>query len=109
MIGTEGNGRHCATLVTPQVMPGRIALLALLLVLPRGAVAHDIPNDVTIQLFLKPGGQRLQLLVRVPLKAIRDINFPERAGYLDLAQADPLLPDPPLLSIPDFLNLSQSK
>jgi len=90
-------------------MPGRIALLALLLVLPRGAVAHDIPNDVTIQLFLKPGGQRLQLLVRVPLKAIRDINFPERAGYLDLAQVDPLLPDAARLWISDFIELYEGE
>ena len=47
--------------------------------------AHDIPNDVTIQAFLKPEGQRLHLLVRVPLTAMRDINFPgARPGYLDI-------------------------
>ena len=40
--------------------------------------AHDIPNDVTVQAFLKPEGQRLRLLVRVPLKAMRDVEFPRR-------------------------------
>ena len=59
---------------------------------PLSLAAHDIPNDVTIQAFLKPESGRLHLLMRVPLKAIRDINFPERGqGYLDLAQTDALL------------------
>jgi len=31
--------------------------------------AHDIPNDVTVQVLVKPDGQRVQLLVRAPLKA----------------------------------------
>ncbi len=38
--------------------------------------AHDIPSDVTVHAFVKPAGGRLQLLVRVPLKAIRDLDFP---------------------------------
>ena len=84
-------------------------MLAVLLILSRGAVAHDIPNDVTIQLFLKPEGERLHLLVRVPLKAIRDINFPERAGYLDLAHVDPLLPDAARLWISDFIELYEGE
>ena len=67
---------------------------ALFLALPQGAAAHDIPNDVTVQAFLKPAGEQLHLLVRVPLKAMRDYDFPVRgAGYLDLARVDPLLPD----------------
>lgn len=56
--------------------------------------AHDIPNDVTVQAFLKPEGQRLRLLVRAPLKALRDVDFPTRGpGYLDLARADSALRD----------------
>jgi len=44
---------------------------------------------VTIQAFLKPEGQRLRLLVRVPMKAMRDVDFPKRgAGYVDLASRD---------------------
>jgi len=51
--------------------------------------AHDIPNDVTMQVFVKPSGQRLSLLVRAPLKAMRDTEFPKLGpGYLDLARAD---------------------
>jgi len=37
---------------------------ALVFLLPSGPAAHEIPNDVTIRMFLKPEGQRLHLLVR---------------------------------------------
>jgi len=48
--------------------------------------AHDIPGDVTVQAFLKPEGRHLRLLVRVSLKAMRDMVFPEDdRGYLDVA------------------------
>ena len=33
-----------------------------------------------LQVFLKPEGRRLNLLVRAPLTAIRDVTFPERGG-----------------------------
>jgi hypothetical protein len=70
------------------------------------AVAHDIPNDVTVQAFLKPSGDRAHLLVRVPLKAMRDIVFPEKGtGYLDLERVPPLLPDAAVLWISDFIDL----
>ena len=56
-------------------------------------LAHDIPSDVTVQAFVRPEGNSLKLLVRVPLKAMRDVNFPVRGpGYLDLASAEQLSP-----------------
>lgn len=56
---------------------------------PYPIVAHDIPTDVNIRAFVKPDGQRLNLLVRVPLRAILDVTFPKRGpGYLDLPRAD---------------------
>ena len=68
--------------------------------------AHDIPNDVTVQIFLKPDAQRLNLLVRVPLRAVRDIVFPERGqGYLDLERAQPMLRDAATLWLGDSLFL----
>ena len=84
-----------------------IALLAAFLFSPRGAVAHDIPNDVTVQAFLKPEGESLHLLVRVPLRAIRDVDFPSRGkeGFIDLERTDPLLPDAARLWISDFIKL----
>ena len=58
------------------------------------AQAHDIPADVTVQSFLKPEGHTLRFLVRVPMKAMRDIEFPKRGpGYLDLDRVDEYLRD----------------
>jgi len=74
----------------------RVAVLALAaafsLVRPGPLAAHDIPADVTVQAFLKPEGTRLHLLVRVPLAALRDVDYPTRGpGYLDLAGVDAAL------------------
>jgi hypothetical protein len=59
-------------------MKGLWLATALVLATATIAGAHDIPADVTIQAFLKPEGQRLRLLVRVPLEALRDLNVPSR-------------------------------
>ncbi len=81
-------------------------LAASLFLLPFRARAHDIPNDVTIQMFVKPEGAHLHLLVRVPLKAMRDISFPERGpGYLDLTRASNLLPGAARLWIAGFFEM----
>jgi len=72
-----------------------LALAAgLVLALPAGAAAHDIPQSVTVLAFVRPDGGRLRLVVRVPLEAIRDVDFPLRGpGYLEIGQLDPLLRD----------------
>jgi hypothetical protein len=86
------------------------SLAVLILALPPGAAAHDIPNDVTARMFLKPQGQHLNLLVRVPLKAIRDVVFPEQGpGYLDLERTLPLLPDASILWISDYIQLDEGE
>lgn len=55
-------------------------------------MAHEIPNAIVVQSFLKPEGQTLTFLVRVPLSAIRDVDVPQRGpGYVDLARADDAL------------------
>jgi hypothetical protein len=83
--------------------------VASLSLLPWRAPAHDIPNDVTVQAFIKPEGGHLHLLLRVPLKAMRDVNFPERGpGYLDLARASAVLPDAATLWIVNFIGLSEN-
>jgi HupE/UreJ protein len=57
-----------------------------------GAAAHDVPDDVKVQAFVKPAGEQLHLLVRVPLSAMREVDVPLRGpGYLDLARADAAL------------------
>jgi HupE / UreJ protein len=69
----------------------RAASLVLALVIAAAVrpAMHEIPADVTVQVFVKPDGDRLRLLVRAPLAAMRDVNFPTRGpGYLDLTRAD---------------------
>ena len=75
--------------------------------------AHDIPNDVTIQTFLKPAGQRLRLVVRVPLQAMRDMDYPKpretkSADLLDLSRADATLRDAATLWVADYLDLYEN-
>ena len=73
------------------------------------AAAHDIPNDVMLRVFLKPEGRHLNVLVRAPLAAIRDVTFPERgSGYLDLERVKPLLEDAALQWIADFVQLYEN-
>src|SRR5213080_4834975 len=84
----------------------RLLLAALGLFLPCFALAHDIPNDVTVEMFVKPEGQHVHVLVRVPLKAMRDISFPLRGpGYLDIARAGALLPGAAKLWIAGFFEM----
>ena len=70
---------------------------------------HDIPSDVTVNLHVKPANQRMQVLVRLPLRAIRDINFPERErGYLDIEKTTPLLADAATVNVGDFLRIEEN-
>ena len=87
--------------------PSAILAVALLVCLaPARPAAHDIPNDVTVQTFLKPEGQRLRLLVRVPLGAMRDMDYPKPRGttnadLLDLSRAEQSLRDAATLWLSD--------
>ena len=75
---------------------GVVAAAAALLVLaaPAAPEAHDIPTDVTVRAFIKPEGERLRMLIRLPLEAMLDVNFPLYGpGYLDIEAAETLLPN----------------
>lgn len=77
--------------------------------LPALAFAHTIPNDVTVQAFVKPSGQQLEFLVRVPFSALRDVDFPTTGpGYLDLNRVGALLPDAATLWISDSVDFYEN-
>ena len=91
-----------------------VAALAATLVVARptaseGSAAtllHEIPGDVTVQLIVKPEGERLRLLVRVPLSAMQDIEFPLFGpGYLDIPNAGRSLRDAATLWIGQVVEL----
>jgi hypothetical protein len=86
----------------------RRKLLGLFLAagLAGAALAHEIPSEVTAHLIAKPGGDRVQLLVRVPLSAMRDTEFPELAsGYLDMEKLAPKLIDLATVWIASFVEI----
>ena len=73
---------------------GRAVVLTTLVIgfvlsTPSRPQAHDIPSDVLLQVVVKADGNRLRVLVRVPIAAMQDISFPQRGpGYLDIPRAD---------------------
>src|SRR5262245_61347283 len=87
-----------------------VAVCALALTNVARLSAHYIPNDVTVQAFVKPEGSTLRLLVRVPLLAMRDVDYPKRAGsanfdLLDLSRADAALRDAATLWVADDVSV----
>jgi hypothetical protein len=51
--------------------------------------AHEVPADVRIQMFIKPDGPVLRVLVRVPMASINDIPWPQRQdGMVDFASPE---------------------
>jgi hypothetical protein len=73
----------------------RMVAVALLLIgLEPHVRAHDVPDQILIQTYLKPAGTQLQVLLRVPLLAVTDTNLPKNGtGYLAMAYLDPALRD----------------
>lgn len=71
--------------------------------------AHDIPKSVTILTFVKPDADRLRIVVRMPLEAIRDVTFPLRGpGYLELSNLAPSLPGAAKLWIADYIQVYEN-
>ncbi len=94
-------------------LPGVIRTLPLVLaaclVLAARPLAHEVPNEATVQTFLKPEGQTLVFLVRAPLKSMRDVDIPTKAnGFLDLARVRPTLEDAAWLWIGDFVQVYEN-
>ena len=88
----------------PRIVIALAALTALML--PSGSPAHEIPNDITIQAFVRPEGRLLRVLLRVPLRAMRDMEFPLRGpGYLEIGQADSELRNAAMLWIGNEMQL----
>jgi len=86
-----------------------LLVFALTVCAAAGVTAHEIPSDVTVQTFFRPDGSRLRVLVRVPLSAMRDLDYPQRSrtnsDLLDISRADKVLRDAATLWIADFLDV----
>lgn len=89
-----------------------LGLLACTLVFAVAGIsgAHEIPNDVRVQAYVRPAGDRLQLLVRVPLAAMTEVDYPRRGpGYIDLATADAALRQAATLWLADNIELYEGE
>ena len=83
-----------------------VLVAGMVLALPAGPAAHNIPADVMVQAIVKVEGRRLRLLVRVPLVAMQDFNFPQREqGYIDVEASAEILRDAVMLWVGDELNV----
>lgn len=68
--------------------------------------AHEVPADVVIQTIVKADGDSLNFLVRVPLEAMRDVNFPESGpGYLVISEADQTIRDAAVIWVAQEVSL----
>jgi hypothetical protein len=91
---------------------GAAAALAVAVMLgtPDLGVAHEIPSRVTVLAFVKPEGRVLHVVLRVPLEAMRDVEFPLRAqGFLDVKASDPMLRQAATTWLADYLTLYEGE
>ena len=80
------------------------------LISPQKAISHEIPNDVVVKTFFKPQNNEANLLIRVPLEAMRDMNFPTFGpGYLDLEKTDQLILDAAEIWLGNFVDVYEDK
>ncbi|MBY0497178.1 MAG: HupE/UreJ family protein [Cyanobacteria bacterium] len=64
-------------------------MTVLLAVLSPRIAAHEVPNEVTVFGFVHPEGNTLRLLIRAPLKSMRDVDIPTVAGgFLDFSKME---------------------
>ena len=79
------------------------------LLLPPTLGAHEIPASVRIVMMVKPEGRVLRAVVRVPLEAMRDVDFPARAdGFLDIPRAAARLGGAARVWIADYLTFYEN-
>ncbi len=74
-------------------MPTRCVLALLLaLTLQAALAAHDIPDEIVVQSYVRPQQNQLQVLLRIPLLAVADANLPkDGTGYLAMPYIDAAL------------------
>lgn len=88
---------------------GLACIAVLLLVLGAPTAAHEVPNEVTVFGFVRPEGQTLTLLLRAPMRSLRDIEVPTVPGdFLDFSRIERALNDAATLWIVDFIELYEN-
>ncbi|HET7219105.1 MAG TPA: HupE/UreJ family protein [Vicinamibacterales bacterium] len=84
------------------------AALVLVLIIQAPAAAHDIPTDVALTVFVRAEGSVLRVIVRAPVAAMRDVQFPVRDGQaLDLSRADAAVRHAAMMWLADGMTLCE--
>jgi hypothetical protein len=85
-------------------------MLALLVLMPAVPAAHEIPNDARVLMIVQPAGQRLRVVMRVPMASTADtIRWPAtNDGYLDIANADTTMREAVGLFLIDYLTIYEN-
>jgi hypothetical protein len=79
---------------------------ALLAISAGGLVAHEVPSNVAVQIYVHPDGSKLRLLIRAPLAAMRDLDWPQKGpGYLDFARLGEQPQNAARLWIADYIRI----
>ena len=85
------------------------AILAAMLAGIGCAAGHDIPADVRLNAFVKPAGNRLELLVRMPMAALVEAELPLRGpGYLEMSRVDDALRSAVKLYLTDNITVQEN-
>ena len=75
-----------------------------------GVNAHEIPNDVRVQSFLKQEEQGLRLFIRVPLSSMKEVEFPLINNlYLNIPVLKPALQQAAELWFVDNIKIVQEQ
>tara|TARA_B110000495_G_C22997802_1_gene588477 strand:- start:478 stop:1812 length:1335 start_codon:yes stop_codon:yes gene_type:complete len=70
------------------------AIIMMNLTMTSFVKAHDIPSSVTVHMYVKPEGNTLKLLLRVPLESMSELVYPTFGpGYLDFEKSEAVLLD----------------
>lgn len=74
------------------------------------AHAHEMPTDVRVTAFVKPAGQTLELLIRLPMaSAMREVELPlDKGGHLIVSKADEALLTAARMWLADGIALSEN-
>jgi hypothetical protein len=64
--------------------------LVACLVMQAHPSAHEIPSDVRVQIFVAPQADSLRVIVRAPIGAMNELEWPTAGVFLDLSKAEPV-------------------
>jgi len=87
-----------------------VAAGLLFLALPTGSIeGHEVPANVAVQIYVHPEASRLRLLIRAPLSAMRDLDFPLKGpGYLDFSRLGTQPMEAARIWIADYIRLYEN-